>query len=151
MTAEIPMPRIILIVLLSSILMLACSGSRQQNFTDLSSPEVCIESHYLALKSSNIELLKRVHVDDRWIKNDQIKKIASSIVSYGILEKLEMKKDEFAQEGEIYIRVEEKLVNGKTNFVNFALRNVDGRWLIVSFNADEEEPIDPELIEKIAR
>ena len=57
-----------------------------------------------------------------------------------------MKKDEFAREGEVYLRVEEKLTNNRTNFMNFALRNIDSKWLIVSFNDDEEEPIDPNEI-----
>jgi hypothetical protein len=135
-----------------SLLLYGCLKNELAKNADLSTPEAAIEVRYRALRLSDLGLFKKSHLDIHWINKEDFLKISSSLAGYKILKKQVMKGDKFSKEGDIYILVEEKYKNNnKLGHMNYVLRKINSNWLIVSFNAEEEEPINPKVIEKQAK
>lgn len=106
----------------------------------MSTPEATIETQYRALKLVDAELFKKTHSDTEWFKQDTFVRISAEIASHKIMSKQVMKKDAFSEEGDMLIQVEERYKSSdKPGRMVFLLRKIGNDWMIVSFNADEED------------
>lgn len=133
---------------------LAVLGTANYTYADdasLATSDKTIATHYQAYKSGNIELLQRAHktVVSTWISQDELREVSRTFKSYRILKRRTVQKDRFAEKGDVWILVEEQYEGQKkSSQMNFNLRKFGSDWLIIDFNAVEDEPIDEKAVEK---
>lgn len=132
------------------VIVCGCSSS-QRTDVNMSTPTATVETRYLALQHRDLDAFVKVYADPAWVKREEFLRIADSIVSSRILKTAPMDKSDPSASGEIYVLVEERYRGvEKPGEMNYVLRKVDANWLIVSFNAGEELPIDTKKVEREA-
>jgi hypothetical protein len=125
-----------------------CSDSPRVN-VDLSSPAATVETRYRALEQKDLDTFIKVHADPAWIKREEFFRLANSIVSSKIEKTLPMETSDSSASGEVYVLVEEKFRGvDKPGNMHYVLRKTSNGWLIARFNAGEELPMDPKIIEQ---
>ena len=135
-----------------AFLLTDCFTGVQARDLALSTPEATVRTHYRAIKSLDLDLLKRAHSDVNWVKREQIEDLSRTLASYKIVKKGRIKTNIPNEKGDVYVVVRERFTTTSTpSLMYFVLRRRGDYWLIVSFNTEEEQPPSPSEVEKRAR
>ena len=115
------------------------------------SPQSAVEAHYAALKSVDIDLLRKVHSDVAWFNKEEIARLNSLRLGYKII-KISPMEGQNSHPGDVYVQVEEYFRNASAPAVmHFVLRRIHGSWTIINFNADEQLPEEPSEVVRPSR
>jgi hypothetical protein len=147
------------ILLLSAVLMLSlsCWGSEEQD-VDLSTPEKTLRAYYDLFKKSDFKHQKRTMESSiESLGKERFDRVKPILQGYEILkirEAKDRKEDTFhLPEGDVDILVKEIYKDNKESLISFVLRKLDNRWLINSWDIedDTESPPDINVIDEQAK